>query len=72
MKVQVVTLHCKRGITTLGGGTFHSFSEGEVYADLHYIWRDGQHVVNYSDPATGKRHGVSLPAHDIAQVNTVL
>ncbi|QNR52625.1 hypothetical protein [Escherichia phage Mt1B1_P10] len=29
-------------------------------------------MVNYSDPATGKRHGVSLPAHDIAQVNTVL
>lgn len=72
MKVEAVTLHFKPSITTLGGFSFISFNEGDSYADLHYIVREGQHVVNYTDPATGKRRGVSLPASDISQVNTIL
>lgn len=72
MKVEAVTLHFKPGVTTLGGTAFISFDEGRAYHDLHYIVREGQHVVNYTDPATGKRRGVSLPTCDIRQVNTVL
>lgn len=72
MKVESVTLHLKPHVTTLGGTTFYSFSEGDAYPDLHYIVRDGLHVVNYTDPTTGRRHGVSLPIDDIRQVNTVL
>ena len=49
-----------------------SFSEGASYPDLHYIVREGQHVVNYTHPDTGKRHGVSVPVSDVRQVNTVL
>ena len=72
MKVEVVTLHYKPGVTTLAGTSFMSFSEGDSYPDLHYIVREGQHVVNYTNPETGARHGVSVPVSDIRQVNTVL
>nr|DAP74256.1 MAG TPA: hypothetical protein [Caudoviricetes sp.] len=72
MKVEAVTLHFKPGVTSLGGTAFVSFSEGEAYQDLHYIARDGQHVVNYHDPATGRRHGIGFPMGDIRQTNTVL
>lgn len=72
MKVESVTLHFKPGITTLGGTAFVTFTEGHTYSDLHYILREGQHVVNYTDPVDLRRRGVSLPASDIRQVNTVL
>lgn len=72
MKVSMVTLHFKKGITTLGGFDNYTFTEGDSYSDLHYIVREGQHVVNYNDPSTGKRHGISLPASDVRQVNTIL
>lgn len=70
MKVKAVTLHFKPGVVSLGGTQAVSFNEGESYPDLHYIVRDGQHVVNYTH--NGERLGVSLPAHDIRQVNTRL
>ncbi|HBL6576726.1 hypothetical protein [Salmonella phage vB_SenAt-pSL2] len=72
MKVEAVTLHFKPGVTSLGGWQFISFSEGKGYQDLHYITREGQHVVNYSDPVTGKRHGIGFPMTDIRQTNTIL
>lgn len=72
MKVSSVTLHFKPGVTSLGGTQAVSFTEGETYPDLHYIVREGQHIVNYTDRYNGERVGVSLPAHDIRQVNTRL
>ena len=72
MKVEAVTLYFKPNVTSLDGTTFRSFSEADEYIDLHYIVRDGLHVVNYTDPCTGNRHGVSLPISDVRQVNTVL
>lgn len=72
MKVNSITLHFKPGVTSLGGCSSLSFTEGESYPDLHYIVREGQHIVNFTCIRTGERRGVSLPAHDIRQVNTTL
>ncbi|MGL5456718.1 MAG: hypothetical protein ACRDB3_17755 [Citrobacter telavivensis] len=72
MKVSSVTLHFKPGVHSLGGTQAVSFNEGESFPDLHYIVREGQHIVNYTSPHTGDRLGVSLPVHDIRQVNTRL
>lgn len=71
MRVQSVTLHFKPGVLSLGGTQAVSFTEGESYPDLHYIVREGQHIVNYTRQ-DGRRAGVSLPASDISQVNTIL
>ncbi|AIU37929.1 hypothetical protein phD2B_0018 [Lelliottia phage phD2B] len=72
MKVQAITLHFKPGVTSLGGTQAVSFNECGTYPDLHYIVREGQHIVNYTDRHSGERVGVSLPASDIRQVNTRL
>ena len=72
MKVQSVTLHFKPGVSSLGGFKSISFDEGVSFPDLHYIVREGQHIVNYTHPETGDRVGSSFPATDIRQVNTKL
>lgn len=72
MKVKSINLHFKPGVTSMGGCTSLSFDEGESYPDLHYIVREHQHIVNYTCIRTGDRVGVSLPCHDVRQVNTRL
>ena len=72
MKVASVFLHYKPGVHSLDGTQFLSFTEGARFPDLHYIVREGQHIVNYTDLRTGNRAGISVPAHDIRQVDTVL
>lgn len=72
MKVKSVTLHFIPGVTSLGGCSSLSFTEGESYPDLHYIVREEQHIVNFTCIRTGERRGVSLPVRDIRQVNTVI
>lgn len=72
MKVSHVTLFLKDGVKSLDGRQSVDFTEGDKYQDLHYIVREGQHIVNYTVARTGKRHGVSLSAQDVAQVNTIL
>lgn len=72
MKVSHVTLFLKPNVKALDGRTAVDFTEGDQYQDLHYIVREGQHIVNYTVARTGKRHGVSMSVHDVAQVNTVL
>ena len=71
MKVTNVILHFQPGKTSIGGNTFIAFTEGDAYPDLHYIVREGQHVVNFTG-SCGKRMGMSFPAFDIRQVSTAL
>lgn len=72
MKVTSAVLHYKPGVCSLEGARALYFKEGTQFPDLHYIVREGQHIVNYTGRHTGKRVGISVPALDIRQVNTVL
>lgn len=74
MKVERVTLHFKPGCEprALSGVANVTFSEGQAFSDLHYIVREGMHVVNYINPITSKREGTSFPVTNVEQVNTTL
>lgn len=63
MRVQAVELH-KRS------GEVRRYHEGAKTQDLHYIVREGLHIVNYVDGETGQRKGISLPVTDVEQVLT--
>lgn len=71
MKIQAITILFQKHQKALCGAQFHYFTESESHQDLHYILRDGQHIVNYTTP-DGRRAGISLPDYDVRQVNTVL
>ncbi|AFP33684.1 hypothetical protein POP72_023 [Pectobacterium phage POP72] len=72
MKVQSVTIIFQHGKGPAGNlSSTVTYEEGNGYEDLHYIVREGQHVVNFTT-STGRREGRSVPAFDVKQVNTVL
>ena len=72
MKVSHVTFHFEPDYVSISGAQSVSFSEGSAYPDLHYITREGQHIVNFTHPRDGRRHGIGFPMSGVRQTNTVL
>jgi hypothetical protein len=72
MKVKTIDLYYKKGMSSLDDELMLTFEEGHQTPDLHYIVREGQHVVNYTCIHTGDRVGHSYPTTDFAQVDTRL
>lgn len=72
MKVESITIHFQQGQTSLDGSDHLYFNEAHE-RDLHYIFREGQHIVNYIGAGCrGTRTGISIPAEDVRQVTTIL
>ncbi|WQZ01161.1 hypothetical protein CPT_Premi_021 [Proteus phage Premi] len=72
MKVESITIHYQPHQTSLDGKEHLYFVEGQEH-DLHYIFREGQHIVNFVGAGcNGTRTGISIPAEDVRQVTTIL
>lgn len=69
MKVQNVIIHFSEAGKAEHGPDSITFSEGDVYSDLHYIVRDGMAVVNYAGN-DGARLGFSVPLWQVRRVST--
>lgn len=69
MKVESVTIKFREGVKAYGLDTlnFHNAD----YPDLHYMAKEGQHIVNYKAD-DGRREGKSYPMRNVDIVHTVL
>lgn len=69
MKVESVRLTFREGYRLYGQDSL-AFNDAD-YPELHYMVKDGQHVINWR-ANDGRREGKSLPQFNVQVVDTVL
>lgn len=69
MKVESVTIKFREGYKAYNLDTLR-FDDAD-YPDLHYMAKEGQHIVNYKAD-DGRREGKSYPMRNVDIVYTVL